>query len=141
MSVTLVDAPETMAASRPRLDALLGGFEFKKGETYAEWRPGDKVAEYGLTALVAAGAGAAAAKLGFFAVVGKFLAKGWKLLVLALAGLGGVIGKLWRKVRGVPEEARPTAAAAQVLPPPAPPSERSSGPGFGEGGPGGAPDA
>jgi uncharacterized membrane-anchored protein len=42
------------------------------------------VAAYGITALVA---GVAAKKLGFFALIGAFLAKGAKLLIVA-AGAG-----------------------------------------------------
>jgi uncharacterized membrane-anchored protein len=130
MSVTLVDAPAGMARSVPRLEGLLRGFEFKRGQTYAEWRPGDKVAQYGLTALVAAGAGAAAVKLGFFAALGKFLAKGWKLVALLLAGLAGGLGKLWGRLRDR------RAATAPGAPPSASPQERSGGPGFGGGTPG-----
>jgi uncharacterized membrane-anchored protein len=128
MSVTLVDSPEGMATSVTKLDALLRGFEFKRGETYAEWRPGDKVAQYGLTALVAAGAGAAAVKVGFFAAVGKFLAKAWKLVALLVVGLFGSLAKLRNRLRG-----RSDGPAAGARPaPPAPPLERSGGPGFGD---------
>jgi uncharacterized membrane-anchored protein len=130
MSVTLVDSPEGLATSVSKLDALLRGFEFKRGETYAEWRPGDKVAQYGLTALVAAGAGAAAVKMGFFAVIAKFLAKAWKLVALLVVGLFGSLAKLWGRLRG-----RSEGPAAGASPPPPPsPGERSGGPGFGDGG-------
>ena len=72
----------------------MNGFEFTSGNRYAEFMAGDKVAEYGLTALVAGGAGAALAKSGL-------LAKMWKAIVLgaiaAFAGLkkvlAGVFGK------------------------------------------------
>lgn len=131
MSVTLVDSPDGMKTSVPRLDALLGGFAFKRGETYAEWKAGDKVAEYGLTALVAAGAGAAAVKLGFFAVIAKFIGKAWKLVVLVLAGAAGALGKLWSRLRG---RGAPAAPAPQAMRASAPPTERSGGPGFGDGG-------
>lgn len=100
MSVTLVDAPDRIAASKPAVATLLAGFAYKQGSRYAEWRPGDKVAEYGLTALVAAGAGAAAAKLGLFAMLGKLFAKGGKLVLAALAGLAAVAAKVWNALRG-----------------------------------------
>lgn len=100
MSVTLVDAPDKIAAAKPAVDAVLSDFTFKPGKRYAEWVPGDKVAQYGLTALVAAGAGAAAAKLGFFAMLGKLFAKGGKVIVAILAGLVAVLAKVWNALRG-----------------------------------------
>lgn len=100
MSVTLVDEPQKLAASKPSVDQVIQAFAFKKGKTYAEWRPGDKVAEYGLAALVAGGAGAAAVKLGFFGFLGKFFAKFAKLLVVAGAAVVGVFVKFWNALRG-----------------------------------------
>lgn len=100
MSVTLVDEPQKLAASKPAVDQVIQAFAFKKGKTYAEWRPGDKVAEYGLAALVAGGAGAAAVKLGFFGFLGKFFAKFAKLLVVAGAAVVGVFVKFWNALRG-----------------------------------------
>jgi len=100
MSVTLVDDAQSWAAAKPAVEQALGAFSYKKGRSYAEWVPGDKVAQYGLTALVAAGAGAAAAKLGFFAVLGKLFAKAGKAIFLGLAALGGLVAKLWNSARG-----------------------------------------
>jgi len=99
MSVTLVDAPDRLAASRGEAETLMGAFSYKSGKSYAEFRPGDKVAEYGLMALVAGGAGAAAVKFGLFAWLAKILAKGGKaivgLLVLAAASLKKVLARLF----------------------------------------------
>ena len=94
MDVDLVLDPKEVAATVPEFDQLMNGFEFTSGNRYAEFMAGDKVAEYGLTALVAGGAGAALAKSGL-------LAKMWKAIVLgaiaAFAGLkkilAGVFGK------------------------------------------------
>jgi uncharacterized membrane-anchored protein len=97
MSVTLVDDPARLAESKPHVEALLSTFEYKKGRTYAEWVPGDKVAEYGLAALVAGGAGAAAAKMGLFASLGKLLAKGGKAIVLIVIAIGAGLKKLFSK--------------------------------------------
>jgi uncharacterized membrane-anchored protein len=58
------------------------GFSYKSGKTYAEFRPGDKIAQYGLAALIGGGAGAAAVKLGLFGALWKFIAKRGKALVL-----------------------------------------------------------
>ncbi|HVT58243.1 MAG TPA: DUF2167 domain-containing protein [Thermoanaerobaculia bacterium] len=95
MSGTLVADPDGLAAARQEVEALLQGFSYKQGHRYAEWMKGDKVAEYGLAALVAGGAGAAAAKLGLFAKLGKFLAKGYKLIVAAFAALIAALRKLF----------------------------------------------
>lgn len=101
MSVTLVDDPAKLAASRVEAAQLMTGFQYKSGKTYAEFRPGDKVSEYGLVALVAAGAGAGAAKLGLFAKLAKLLAKGGKavvaFVVLAAAGLRAAFARLFRR--------------------------------------------
>jgi uncharacterized membrane-anchored protein len=98
MSVTLVDDPSKIAANKPRAEKILSSVAYAKGKTYAEWRPGDKVAQYGLAALVAGGAGAAATKMGLFAVLGKFLAKAGKAVVLLFIAVGVGLKKLWQAV-------------------------------------------
>jgi uncharacterized membrane-anchored protein len=94
MNVTLVTDP----AEYPRDSAVVSGllsknFNYVEGQRYAEFKKGDKVAEYGLAALVLGGAGAAAFKLGFFE---KF----WKLLVVGGAAAAGLIKKFWNKITG-----------------------------------------
>jgi uncharacterized membrane-anchored protein len=100
MSATLVDDPAKMAQSKPQMKALLAGFNYKQGRTYAEWMPGDKVATYGLAALVAGGAGAAAAKLGLFGVLAKFIGKMGKAVILLIVAIGAGIKKLWEMLTG-----------------------------------------
>lgn len=91
MQVLLLTSPEQLKASVADFKAKLPGFAFNSGESYADFRAGDHVAEYGLAALVTGGAAAVAAKKGFFAVIGVFLLKMWKLLVIALAaGAAGI---------------------------------------------------
>jgi uncharacterized membrane-anchored protein len=97
MSVTLVEEPAKLAVSKPNVDRILSSFEYKKGKSYAEWVSGDKVAEYGLVALVAGGAGAAAVKTGLLAALVKVLAKGGKAVVLLLAGLVAGIKKMFTR--------------------------------------------
>jgi uncharacterized membrane-anchored protein len=88
MNATLVTDVETLQADVSTFKAALAGFSFNSGERYAEYREGDKVAEYGLAALVVGGAAAVAAKTGF-------LAKFWKLLVFGAVGLFAWVGKLF----------------------------------------------
>jgi uncharacterized membrane-anchored protein len=88
MNVDLVLAPDEVEAVVPAFEKVLGGFSFKAGSRYAEFVQGDKVAAYGLTALVAGGAGAALAKSGL-------LGKLWKAIVLGVLALVGAIKKLF----------------------------------------------
>jgi uncharacterized membrane-anchored protein len=87
MSAVLVtDRPQIDAVKR-EVEQVIGGFSWKTGRSYAEFVPGDKVAEIGLTALIAGGAGAAAAKTGL-------LAKIWKFLLVGVAVAAGVVWKV-----------------------------------------------
>jgi uncharacterized membrane-anchored protein len=92
-SVILVSAPEGLAAARPQLDTVLGGFSFVEGERYADFVPGDKVATYGLAALVLGGAAAVASKKGLWAVIGAFIISKIKLLIAALVAVGALLRK------------------------------------------------
>ncbi|HEX4386782.1 MAG TPA: DUF2167 domain-containing protein [Myxococcales bacterium] len=102
VSATFVDSSSNFDQAAPRLKESLDGFTFSSGHSYAEWRPGDKVAQYGLTALVAAGAGAAAVKLGLFAMLAKVLAKAWKAVALGLGAVATWIRRFFKK-----KDARP----------------------------------
>lgn len=73
MRVTLVTGSETLAATVPTFKNVLGGFGFTEGHRYAEYRQGDKVAKYGLTALMVGGATAVALKSGMFKGLGKII--------------------------------------------------------------------
>lgn len=123
MSVTWVGDAARLAHARPAVDGVIAAFSYKPGKRYAEWVPGDKVAEYGLTALVAAGAGAAAVKLGLFGVLAKLLAKGGKAIVAGLVAVGAMITKFWNALRG--------KASARRAPPGGDAGTGSGGPGFG----------
>ncbi len=79
MEVTLVASPEELSSAISKFNGLAEGFSFNEGERYAEYRDGDKLATYGLAALVAGGAAAVAAKGGakfgkaiIFAVIAGF---------------------------------------------------------------------
>ncbi len=100
LSVVLIDEPARIAAAKPAVTDVLGKLAYKQGKSYAEWRPGDKMAQYGLTALVAAGAGAAAVKMGLLASLGKILAQSGEAVVAAIVALGAVFAKLWNALRG-----------------------------------------
>jgi uncharacterized membrane-anchored protein len=86
-SVVLVDDPSRLDSSIPEFKAVLAGYTFNEGERYAEFKPGDKVAAYGLAALVAGGAAAAAAKSGLLKGLWKFLLVGGAALLAGVRAL------------------------------------------------------
>ena len=95
-AVLVADIP-TLEQDTREFKAVMQKFTYNPGETYAEFKQGDKIAEYGLAALVLGGAAAVATKKGFWAVIGGFLAAFWKVLaaaaVAAVAGLGSIFKK------------------------------------------------
>lgn len=82
ISIVLVADVPTLSACRDQLDEIVSNIEYKQGKSYAEYVQGDKVAKYGLTALIAGGAAATATKFGLF----KILAKAWKVVLIAVFG-------------------------------------------------------
>jgi uncharacterized membrane-anchored protein len=94
MNVILVTGPENFAAAEASADGLLASnFNYVVGERYTEFKEGDKIAEYGLAALVLGGAGVMAAKSGL-------LAKFWKFIVFGLIALAGFFRKIWNGITG-----------------------------------------
>jgi len=96
MHVTLVSDPESLQLLLPRYRTLIGGFAFKQGSRYAEFRAGDKVAEYGLSALVVGGATAVAAKTGLIKALGKGV---YALVLAAFAALVSVFRAITSRVK------------------------------------------
>jgi uncharacterized membrane-anchored protein len=76
MNADLVTGPETIDAALASFDDVVRGFEYTPGERDREFTRGDRVAEIGLTALVAGGAGVALAKSGFLKQFGQALVLG-----------------------------------------------------------------
>lgn len=88
MSANLVVDPELLEATLPTFRKLLAGFSYTKGNTYAEYRKGDKLAEYGLKGLIAGGAVAVALKTGILQKFGKYI-------LIGLVAIGAFIKKLF----------------------------------------------
>lgn len=84
-SAILVTTPEALDADLADFKVALHNFEYVSGERYSEWKQGDKVAAYGLGALVLGGAAAAASSKG-------------GLKAIALAVLAAAAG-LWAGVK------------------------------------------
>ncbi|HWQ92854.1 MAG TPA: DUF2167 domain-containing protein [Clostridia bacterium] len=95
MEAVLVVEPEELQKTMPAFRDLLTTYSFQTGNSYAEFRSGDKVAKYGLAALVLGGTAVGAAKLGLFATLAAFLKKGWKLVVVGIAALAALIKKVF----------------------------------------------
>lgn len=90
MNVDLITDPEQFTAAMPAFDAIVSSHSFLPGRRYSEWREGDKLAGYGLTALVAGGAVAAAAKTG---LLGKLLKPIGVAIVALLAWLRSLFSR------------------------------------------------
>ena len=104
MHADLVAGRVQLATAVPAFDAILARYHFKTGRAYAEWRSGDKVAEYGLTALIAGGVGAAAVKTGllgkFWRVLVAVGAAAWKFLVALAAGVAAWVRSVFQRKKG-----------------------------------------
>ena len=92
MEVTLVCEPDELNDMIAEQEKILTGFSYIEGQRYAEYRAGDKIAEYGLTGLVAGGAAFALAKSGFFTKFAKPLIIG---AIAMLAAVKKFFGKLF----------------------------------------------
>jgi uncharacterized membrane-anchored protein len=102
MSANLVTGPEQLAENIPIFNNMLKDFAYKDGQKYSDWKPGDKVAAVGLTALIGGGALALAAKSGW---LGKLL----KPLIIGVVAVFSAIGAFFKKLFGRGESAAPSA--------------------------------
>ena len=102
MEVTVVADPASLDPAIADFKKLMPGYDFVAGEKYTEFKAGDHVAEIGLAALITGGAAAIASKKGWLAAIGVALAKFWKVLILAIAGIGIAIRKFFRRDKGSP---------------------------------------
>ena len=89
ISLNLVSKKSTIDSDKKAVATLLDDLKFNEGKKYENFDPkSDKVAEYGLMALIG---GIAAHKLGLFAVIAAVAVKGAKVLVVAaLAGVAAI---------------------------------------------------
>jgi uncharacterized membrane-anchored protein len=101
ISITLITARSDLAQYRPVAQTLLGGFGFDPGKRYEDFNSStDHVAEFGLAGLLGV---VAAKKLGLIALLGAAFLKFGKLILIAVAGGGALIVRLFRR--------KPSAAA------------------------------
>jgi len=95
LSLNLITNANDLEKYKPDAAKLLGALQYDDGKKYADFNSStDKVAAYGLAALVA---GVAVKKLGFFALALAFLAKFAKLAVVAGGAALWGVAKLFKK--------------------------------------------
>ncbi len=94
-SLNLLTNSADIDHDRPAVQDLLGNLTYLPGKRYEDFNDStDKVAEYGIAALIGA---AAVKKLGLLAVIGVFLLKAWKLTAIAVVGVAAAIRRFFRR--------------------------------------------
>lgn len=95
LSMLAVAGMDQLPQVRSDMKPLIEVAEFNEGHRYADFNSStDRMAEYGLGALIAGGV---AAKMGLFAKLGALLIAFKKFIFMALIAIGAFIGKLFGK--------------------------------------------
>lgn len=96
LSLNVVSTMDDLAGTRVAANTFASHASFEPGARYEDFNAStDAVAEYGVAGLIAAGAGAAAAKkLGIFAILLKFIKP-------ILLGLAVFLGVFWKRLTGL----------------------------------------
>src|ERR1051326_8711564 len=97
MDVDLIARPSDSLALTGTFNSLISGFHYNQGNRYSDFAKGDKVAKYGLTALILGGGAAVALKTGL-------LAKFWKFIVMGIVAAGAALKKFFRAIFGKEEK-------------------------------------
>ncbi len=87
MHVILVTDPARLTADLAQFRQVMSGFAYTGGERYQDFAKGDKVAEYGLAALITGGAAAAVVKTGLLAGLLKGLLAFIKPIIVGVVAL------------------------------------------------------
>ncbi|MDR2093844.1 MAG: DUF2167 domain-containing protein [Azoarcus sp.] len=95
LSLNLVTDTGSVENEKPVAKQLLAAVGFNNGQRYEDFdATTDRVAEYGLAALVG---GLAAKKLGLLAVIAVFFAKAWKIILLGLLAVAAIGKRFFRR--------------------------------------------
>ena len=97
LEVILVCDEKDLPTVVPQYQKMLKSISFNPGESYGEYRKGDKIAEYGLTGLIIGGGILAAAKSGLLTKMIKPIIAG---AVIVIAALRRFIGRLFGRGGG-----------------------------------------
>ncbi len=97
---TLIEDADKVDKTLPDFRTLLKEFNYSTGESYAEFKSGDKIAEYGLGALVLGGAAAVGYKVGFLGMLAGFFKKFFKLVIAGVVVVGVALKNFFAKLFG-----------------------------------------
>jgi uncharacterized membrane-anchored protein len=99
--LNLVTSEDAIGEDKKHAGTILAALDYKPGERYTDFDAAtDRVAEYGLAALIG---GIAAKKLGLLAIIGVAFVKLWKFILIALAVAGGGLVKMFRRKNTTPQ--------------------------------------
>jgi uncharacterized membrane-anchored protein len=95
LSLNAIASIHNLDLVKNNIDKVLAMPEFTAGNRYSDFdESSDKIAEYGLGALVAGGI---LAKTGGLALIGKFFLAAWKFILIGIVALWGTIKKFFGK--------------------------------------------
>ncbi len=93
LTMNVIGGMDVLGEVNADQEEFLNAVAYQDGHRYADFNPEiDDVAAYGIGALIA---GKILAKTGLLATIGIFLAKGWKLIMIALLAVGGGLKKFF----------------------------------------------
>lgn len=96
IELNFITGVQAIKANKVIAKDLLSRIQFNNGKTYADYNEAtDKTAEYGLAALI--GGSVLAKKLGFFAMIAAFVAKFWKIALIAIFAIFPFLKKVFSK--------------------------------------------
>jgi uncharacterized membrane-anchored protein len=99
--LNLVTSENTITTDKKHAGAILAGLDYQPGQRYGDFNAAtDRVAEYGLAALIG---GFAAKKLGLLAIIGVVFVKFWKFILIGLAIAGGGLFNVLRRKKTTPD--------------------------------------
>lgn len=119
VSMNMVSPLATIGSDKAYANLMLSKLDYTQGRKYADFdAKTDRVAEFGLAALVA---GVAVKKLGLIAVITAFVLKFAKIILVAVAGGLAAFRRLFRRNRPVPPADLPAAPVMTIETPKAGP--------------------
>ena len=101
MRVVVAVTPDNFSSNISDIKSALKSVTFNAGEKYSDFKQGDRVAEYGLAALVAGGAAAVATKKGFWALIAGFFGAAWKFIGILFLLMLTKIGSMFRWLKSL----------------------------------------
>jgi uncharacterized membrane-anchored protein len=124
VAINLIDDSRAIDAAKPAAAAILAATTYKPGSRYEDFDPkrGDKVAGYGLAALVLGGVALKVAKVGLLAKFGAkliaLLIALKKAIVLAIAGFAAWLKRIFGRNKKVSTTPVATVPPPTAAPPP-----------------------